>query len=226
MRARMSRSRSTSARLGHDPDRMAAAVEHFEDTPHHLMLAFDRLIGIRVGSDRDRARLVARGRELAFQQLGSIGLGEQLGLEVEAGREPEIGVGRPRETVDAAMLAAAVGIDRPVEGNVGRIVPGDDLARRIDRHRGLERRQLLEILPAVVEVTRASGSKRPDAFDCAPRPRRRSASTATAASGGALRSMAAGRRAPPGCGRPCCERLAAAEEPPIVISRCSNKTRT
>src|SRR5215470_12051297 len=39
----------------------------------------------------------------------------------------------------------------------------------------------------------ANGSKRPDAFDCAPRPRRRAPSTATSASAGALRSIAAGR---------------------------------
>src|SRR3984957_15162084 len=58
---------------------------------------------------------------------------------------------RPRETVDTAVLAAAIRIDRAVEGNVRRIVAGDDLARRIRRHRGLERRQFLKALPAVVE---------------------------------------------------------------------------
>src|SRR2546430_2252931 len=50
------------------------------------------------------------------------------------------------------VFAAAIGIDRAVEGDVGRIVAGDDLAGRIDRDRGLERRQLLEALPAVVEA--------------------------------------------------------------------------
>src|SRR5262249_14651189 len=39
----------------------------------------------------------------------------------------------------------------------------------------------------------ANGSKRPDAFDCAPRPRRRAPSTATSASAGALGAIAAGR---------------------------------
>src|SRR5262249_36488710 len=43
------------------------------------------------------------------------------------------------------------------------------------------------------KATRASGSGRPVAFDGAPRPRRRSPSTATSASVGALRSTAAGR---------------------------------
>ena len=60
-------------------------------------------------------------------------------------------MGRPREAVDAAMLAAPVGIDRAVEADIGRIVAGDDLARGVERHRGLEWRQFVEALPAVVE---------------------------------------------------------------------------
>ena len=49
------------------------------------------------------------------------------------------------------MLAAAIGIDRLIEGNVGRVVGGDDLLRRFDEHRRLERRQVVERLPAIVE---------------------------------------------------------------------------
>src|SRR2546429_2854637 len=58
---------------------------------------------------------------------------------------------RPRKTVDAAMLAAAVRVDRAVEADIGRVVAGNDLASGIERDRGLERRQFLEALPAVVE---------------------------------------------------------------------------
>src|SRR5215216_6867054 len=60
-------------------------------------------------------------------------------------------MGRPREAIDAAMLTAAIGIDRTVEADVGRVVAGDDLARGIERYRGLERRQFVQALPAVVE---------------------------------------------------------------------------
>ena len=49
------------------------------------------------------------------------------------------------------MLAAAIGIDRAVEGDVGRLVARDDLARPLDLHLGLERRQLFERAPLVVE---------------------------------------------------------------------------
>src|ERR1700687_2273152 len=60
-------------------------------------------------------------------------------------------MGRPRETIDAAVLAAPIRVDRTVEADIGRIVAGDDLARGIDRDRGPERRQFVEALPAVVE---------------------------------------------------------------------------
>src|SRR5882724_8977475 len=58
---------------------------------------------------------------------------------------------RPRETIDAAMLATAIGVDRTVETDIWRVVAGDDLARGIERDRGLEGRQFIEALPAIVE---------------------------------------------------------------------------
>src|ERR1039457_4086849 len=60
-------------------------------------------------------------------------------------------MGRARVAVNAAVLAAAIGIDRAVETDVGRIVAGDDLAGGVGLHRGLERRQFVERPPAVVE---------------------------------------------------------------------------
>ena len=138
-------------RLGDDADRMAGALQHFEDAAHDLPLALDRLIGIGVGADRDHPRLVIRRRQLLFQQRRRIRLGEQLRFEIQPRRQAEIGVGRPREAVDAAVLAAAIGVDRTVEADIGGIVARDDLARGVDRDRGLERRQFLEALPAIVE---------------------------------------------------------------------------
>ena len=138
-------------RFGDDADRMAGAFQHLEDAAHDLVAPLDRLVGIRVGADRDRARAVARGRELALQQFRRVRLHEQLRFEIEPGREPEIGVRRPRKTVDAAVLAAAIRVDRAIEGNVRRVVAGDHLAGGIDANARLECRQLLEALPAVVE---------------------------------------------------------------------------
>ena len=49
------------------------------------------------------------------------------------------------------MLAAAIGIDGAIEADIGRLVARDHLSRGIDFHGGLERRQLIEALPAIVE---------------------------------------------------------------------------
>ena len=66
-------------------------------------------------------------------------------------------MGRPRKAVDAAMLAAPVRIDRTVKADIGRVVAGDDFARGIQRDRGLERRQFVETLPAIVECDAGFG---------------------------------------------------------------------
>ncbi len=138
-------------RFGDDADRMAGALENFEDAPHDLIAPLDRLIGIGIGADGNDFRHVVRRRQFAFEQFGRVGLHEQLGFEIEPRRQAEISVRRPREAIDAAVLAAAIRIDRAIEGNVGRIVAGDDLAGGVDRHRGLKRRQLVQALPAVIE---------------------------------------------------------------------------
>src|SRR5258705_12405527 len=49
------------------------------------------------------------------------------------------------------MPAAAVGVDRTVKADIGGVVAGNGLAGGMARDRGLERRQFLEALPAVVE---------------------------------------------------------------------------
>ena len=75
------------------------------------------------------------------------------GLEIEAGRQAEIGVARPGIAIDAAVLAAAIRVDRAVKPDIRRVVAGDDRARRIDAELGFEPRRLalLGMLPAVVE---------------------------------------------------------------------------
>ena len=76
------------------------------------------------------------------------------------------------------MLAAAIGIDRLLEEDVGRIVLGDDRARLLDDHLGRQGGQFLLDLPAVVEalaLRRLVAAGRDSRT--APRPRRRSTST-------------------------------------------------
>src|SRR3546814_11047931 len=57
---------------------------------------------------------------LGIEQRRSIRLVKQLGLEIEARRQVEIGVAGACEAVDAAVLAAAIWIDRLRERQVRR----------------------------------------------------------------------------------------------------------
>ena len=54
-----------------------------------------------------------------LKQLGGIGLGHDFGFEIEAAAEAEVFVVGPGEAVDAAVFAAAIGVEGPVEGDVG-----------------------------------------------------------------------------------------------------------
>ena len=93
------------------------------------------VVGVVVDRAGDR---VAGGNDRA-----DAGAGDQPGLEIEAGREIKPGMGRAGEAVDAAMLAAPIGIDRAVEGNVGRLIAGDDAARPFHLYLGAEGRHVL-----------------------------------------------------------------------------------
>src|SRR5262249_10168268 len=45
------------------------------------------------------------------------------------------GMSRPREAINAAMLAPAERVDRAIEADVWRAVAGQDRLRALDRHR-------------------------------------------------------------------------------------------
>jgi hypothetical protein len=128
-----------------------AGRQNFENAARDAVALLDRLIGIGVRSHRDRAHLIALARQLPFEERRRVGLREEAALEIESGREAHIGMRRPREAVDAAVLAAPIGIDRTIEADIGRIVPCDDGARIFVRHMRLKRRGRVERAPAVVE---------------------------------------------------------------------------
>ena len=52
--------------FGHDADRMIGARQHFEHLRASPDFALDRLIGIGIGADGDRLRLIVRRRQLAL----------------------------------------------------------------------------------------------------------------------------------------------------------------
>jgi hypothetical protein len=127
--------RTHQRRFGHDRERVFAGAQHREDRARDLPFALDRLVRVGVGAKRDRVADIARFRQFSFQEQGGVGLCEQLRLEIEARRQVEVGVRRPRIAVDAAVLAALVRVDRLRERNVRRLVARDDRARILNRDR-------------------------------------------------------------------------------------------
>ena len=138
-------------RLGDDADRVVVVAQHLENLAGDALVALDRLIRIGVGAHGQHRALVAALAELLGQQLRRIGLVEQARFEIETRRQAEIGMGRPGEAVDAAMLAAAIGVERAVERHIGRSVARDHRAAGIRRQGGAQHgRRLVGAAPAVI----------------------------------------------------------------------------
>ena len=171
--AMMSRSRRISADFVTMPVGWRASRSTSRILPGDAEVTLDRLIWIGVRAERQRTDPVTGLPEFAPQQVRRLRLGHDLGLEVEAGREPQVLVARPREAVDAAVLAAAIGVDGPVERDVRRVVPGDDRLRPVDddfRRNALGRG--IARIPPVVERLLAQRLEPPGGVGQGPRPRR------------------------------------------------------
>ena len=100
-------SRSISEDLVISP-RMVALGQHLQHAPGKLVFALAGLVGVGIHSQCERLHLITRLGQLSAQQIRRIHLGEQFGLEIQAGRQAEVAVRRPRKTINAAMLAAAI----------------------------------------------------------------------------------------------------------------------
>ena len=123
-------------RLGDHRHRMAGFQHHLEQAAGQALLALEGLVGVGGAAEDDGRAGVAGAAQRLAQQLLGIRLVEDLRLEIEARRQPEVGMGRPRIAVDATVLAAAIGIDRLAEAEVGRLVAAEDGFRAIDQQRG------------------------------------------------------------------------------------------
>ena len=124
--------------LGGDRHRMARVEADLQHLPRDPVARLDRLVGIGIRPHRQWTRAVLGLGQRGAQQLCRIGLGEQPRFEIEPGRKIVIGMRGPRKAIDAAMLAAAIGVDRTVEGHVRRLVEAEDGAREFLGHRGAQ----------------------------------------------------------------------------------------
>src|SRR5262245_3508330 len=149
-------------RFRDDTDRMIGAVEDLEHRACDAVLTLDRLVWVRDGAERDVLGDVAWMRQLALQELGGVHLGVELGLKIEPRRVTKEAMRRPSVAIDAAVLAATVGIDGLLKTDVGTVVARDDALCRLSVHIRLERLELAEALPAVIEGLTLLALKTPD----------------------------------------------------------------
>ena len=114
---------------------------------------FGRLVRVGIAAERDRTAFISFLAQFRRKQRRRARLVKDAGLEIETGRQAKIRMARTGIAVDAAVLAAAIRVDRAVKPDIRRVVAGDDRARRIDGELGFEPRRLvvLGMLPAVVE---------------------------------------------------------------------------
>ncbi len=109
--------------------------QNFQNAPRDSKVPLRRLIRVCIGAEGHNVGNILRIVEFRAQSHRCIRFVKQLGFKIEPGRKAVVGVCRAGKAVDAAMFAAAIGIDRAVERHVGRGIAGDDGAGGIGGHR-------------------------------------------------------------------------------------------
>src|SRR6266704_3538883 len=104
---------------------MPALCQNLEHAARYLQAPLEGLPTVCIDTERDGLALVIALAELGAEQFDRVVLVEKLGLKVETRRQPEIGVGGPREAIHAPMTAASVGVDRLLEANIRGIIGRD-----------------------------------------------------------------------------------------------------
>lgn len=102
--------------FGQDGERVGKLGEHLEHSSSEPVLAFGRLIRVGVGAHRNRFARPPPGSGLGSGEFDGVDLHHDLGVEVLSYVESEVFVGGPGKAVAAGMAAAAVRIDRSIEG--------------------------------------------------------------------------------------------------------------
>ena len=155
--------------------------QHLDHGARDAKPALDRLVRVGGRPDVERARLVRAAGEGLAQLLGGVDLGDDARFEVEARRQVEVAVRRASEAIDAAVFAAAIGVDREIERQVRRVVAGQDRTDPLLDDRGFRADGLFGCLlfkraPAVVDRLGLAAGKavldRPDGAPTFLRPAR------------------------------------------------------
>ena len=132
--------------LGDDSYRQLALPQHLQHRTRDAQLALGGLVRIGIGAQHYQAGLVTRLGQLGAQQFCRVGFGKNLRLKVQARAQAQVGMRGPRIAIDAAMLAALVGVDALLKANVGRLVAADDGAGVSQGDCGLGAGQVVRVL--------------------------------------------------------------------------------
>src|SRR5206468_71631 len=100
--------------------------QHLETTERDLQLFFNRLIRVCYATHYERLRVPVLRFQFGAQQLGRIRFHHDFAFKIEAGRKTEVFVCRPGVTVNATMLASAIGIETCLKTDIGADVTSDD----------------------------------------------------------------------------------------------------
>lgn len=138
--------------LGDEGDGLAEVAADLEATACDAEVALDGLVGIGDAAEDDGLAAPGGASEFATEEIGGVVLGEEAGFEVEAGGEAEVLVAWSCVAVDAPVLAAAVGVEGPVEGEVGGIDAVEDGAGVVGLDGGGELSAVGGVAGEVVEV--------------------------------------------------------------------------
>jgi len=127
-------SRSSSGDFVRIEHGLRASRSAFQSAGHELVARLDPLVRVGVRPHRDVLALPRRARELGANDLRRVDLDDDLALEVAAGVEVQVGVGRAGEAV---VADDAVGDE--VAGARRDVIEAQARAERLDRRNGQAR---------------------------------------------------------------------------------------
>jgi hypothetical protein len=136
---------------------MARLGQHLDEAARQPQFALHGLVAVGDRAQHHGGGHMAGARQFGAQQFRQVLLGNEAGLEIQSGRPAQVAVRGPGIAINAAVLAAPVGIEPHVEGQIGRLVAAQRRARLLPAQFGAQRRGLFilgarfKAAPAIVE---------------------------------------------------------------------------
>ncbi len=105
--------------FGHDCDGVVELLQDLKARPCNQAVFFNGLVWVSVCPDRERGDLVGLCRQFLAQNNAHVGARNKAGFEIQSCGQTQIGVAGSGKTIDAAMLAPSIRVDRTVKRQIG-----------------------------------------------------------------------------------------------------------